>query len=152
MNNIFTTNETEPHSLQQVAELAVLNRYQNLQDGDLIIYDIIQQDGTVLGLGKLNLSDTLDLLEYKFPNGIPEELISNELALFLAAECTCDEPVDSPEPEHKPVDLKEIINKIDSVVLNRFGRDNQITAESTRVLLDLAALRSKYMGFTRGQL
>ena len=153
MNTIFITHETEPHELSAIAELVIANGFTHLQDGNLTIYEIVHEEGAVLGLGQLSISATLDLLESEFPDGIPGEFISDEVKLFLLAECTCDESIDSPEPEVSPIPKDQaaslhILDVISNTLTSKeFAKHTpQVKGLIADTLLTLAQTRASILG------
>lgn len=157
--NIFTT-QAEPGSDAFGMELlaAHKNGFEYGQSEDTKQVFAIVEDEDSIGAEPLCPAHTLDVLEDNYPDGVPDDVLSDEVLQFLAAEKKPpitdadaladlygyprpDNPsADAVEPESNPTHLEmgaDIATKIDSIILDRLNTDKVIDGESANVLLKL---------------
>lgn len=90
--NIFTT-QSEPGSISFGMELsaAYKNGFEYIQCDDTKEVCLITKSDNMLGTKPLSPSQTLDVLDDNYPDGVPDSVLSDEVLLYLSAE---DNPVD----------------------------------------------------------
>lgn len=169
--NIFTT-QSEPGSDAFGMELlaAHKNGFEFCQSDDTKHVFAIVDDGSTIGTQLLCPAHTLDLLNDNYPDGIPVELLSDKVIMFLAAG---DEPPitdadaeadlagaprpDNPsaeatamqEAEHtKPINhtVDSICKQLDQIIGNTLEINSPIEPKRADTLLKLANLKSVLEG------